>query len=234
MRIVLSAVAVLALLASNAFAQCGVERWPVKTGTDADSKLVNLNNATSTTIANLIGLSAPSTLPQNNRAQPTETTVFVVNATLTEYKLESDSDYHVVLSDSAGKTMIVEIPSPTCVDSTSPFAAAISNARSQFNAHLTATTSFKTTSIPVQVKGVGFFDFLHGQTGVAPNGIELHPVLDIVFNPSSTPTVTSLNTAGGFPDIAQNAWIEIKGANLAPASVEPNGMDWSNAPEFAS
>jgi hypothetical protein len=26
--------------------------------------------------------------------------------------------------------------------------------------------------------GVAFFDFLHGQTGVAPNGIELHPVLD--------------------------------------------------------
>ena len=27
------------------------------------------------------------------------------------------------------------------------------------------------------VTGVGFFDFIHGQTGVAPNGIELHPVL---------------------------------------------------------
>jgi hypothetical protein len=27
------------------------------------------------------------------------------------------------------------------------------------------------------ILGVGFFDFLHGQTGVAPNGIELHPVL---------------------------------------------------------
>jgi hypothetical protein len=24
---------------------------------------------------------------------------------------------------------------------------------------------------------VAFFDFLHGQTGVAPNGIELHPIL---------------------------------------------------------
>jgi len=24
---------------------------------------------------------------------------------------------------------------------------------------------------------VGFFGFLHGQTGVAPNGIELHPIL---------------------------------------------------------
>jgi Bacterial pre-peptidase C-terminal domain len=41
-------------------------------------------------------------------------------------------------------------------------------------------------SVPVRIRGVGMFDFLHGQTGVAPNGIELHPVLDIVFNPSST------------------------------------------------
>ena len=31
-----------------------------------------------------------------------------------------------------------------------------------------------------QVTGVAFFDFLHGQTGVAPNGIELHPVLDFI------------------------------------------------------
>src|SRR5229473_3696946 len=177
MRIVPSIVAVLTVLSTDAFAQCGVERWPVKTGTDADSRLVNLNSATSATIASLVMLPTPANLPQNNRVQPTETTVFVVNATLTLYKLEPDSDYHLVLSDSAGKTMIVEIPSPTCVGSTSPFAAAISNARSQFNARLTATTSFKTASTSVQVKGVGFFDFLHGQTGVAPNGIELHPVL---------------------------------------------------------
>jgi hypothetical protein len=31
----------------------------------------------------------------------------------------------------------------------------------------------------VEVTGVGFFDFMHEQRGVAPNGIELHPVLDI-------------------------------------------------------
>ena len=29
------------------------------------------------------------------------------------------------------------------------------------------------------ITGVGFFDFLHGQTGVAPNAIELHPVLAV-------------------------------------------------------
>jgi hypothetical protein len=31
------------------------------------------------------------------------------------------------------------------------------------------------------------FDFLHGQTGVAQNGIEIHPVLDIIFNPTNPP-----------------------------------------------
>lgn len=27
------------------------------------------------------------------------------------------------------------------------------------------------------ITGVAFFDFQHGQTGVAPNAIELHPIL---------------------------------------------------------
>jgi len=27
------------------------------------------------------------------------------------------------------------------------------------------------------VTGVAFFDYEHGQTGVAPNAIELHPIL---------------------------------------------------------
>jgi len=33
--------------------------------------------------------------------------------------------------------------------------------------------------IRVRVTGILFFDRLHGQIGVAPNGVELHPVLDI-------------------------------------------------------
>ena len=31
----------------------------------------------------------------------------------------------------------------------------------------------------VEVTGVGFFDRVHGETGQAPNGIELHPVLGL-------------------------------------------------------
>ena len=108
-----------------------------------------------------------------------------VNATLTKYKAEDDSDYHLVLSDAAGNTLIAEIPLPGCVGSGSPFLSKITSARAAFDAKFNPTSSFQTTSTPVQITGVGMFDFLHGQTGVAPNGIEIHPVLSIVFNPTS-------------------------------------------------
>src|SRR5437868_12910626 len=45
---------------------CGVERWSVKTGTDADVSTINLNNPVIQTISYLRGLTAPSTLPANN------------------------------------------------------------------------------------------------------------------------------------------------------------------------
>jgi hypothetical protein len=196
---------VLLVVPSALFAQCGVERWSVKTGTDADVSKVNLNSPSSTTIAALRSPAAPSPIPANNRVSPWETTEWILNATLTQYKLESDSDYHLVLQDAGGLTMIVEIPSPSCVGAGSPFLAGITNARNQFNARFTPTTSFQTANIPVQIKGVGMFDFLHGQTGVAPNGIELHPVLDIIFNPgnptpdfavSASPTSVSVAQGG--------------------------------------
>jgi hypothetical protein len=177
----------LLVVPTTLFAQCGVERWSVKTGTDADVGLVNLNSSTNTTIAALRSPAAPNPIPANNRVSPWETTEWVLNATLTLYKLESDSDYHLVLQDANGLTMIVEIPSPTCVGTGSPFLPGITNARNEFNARFTATTSFQTANIPVQIKGIGMFDFLHGQTGVAPNGIELHPVLDVIFNPGTSP-----------------------------------------------
>ena len=177
---------------------CGVERWSVKTGTDADVGLVNTSPVLQT-ISYLRSLTAPATPPANNRVQPTETTTFVIDATLVEYKLETDSDYHLVIKDAAGNTMIAEIPDPACVGAGSPFATEIQNARQEFDAKYNATTSFQTANIPVQLIGVGFFDFQHGQTGVAPNAIELHPVFDVVFNPGS-----------GTPDFALSA---------APASV---------------
>ena len=169
---------------------CGVERWSVKTGTDADAGLINLQSTTSTTIASLGALSKPSTLPADSRIQPTETTVFRLQATLVEYKLEADSDYHLVLADSTGHEMIAEIPDPACVGSGSPLAAGISKARGEFDSKYSVTGSFQTANTPVTITGVGYFDYLHGQTGVAPNGIELHAVLDVQFGSGTTGGVT--------------------------------------------
>jgi hypothetical protein len=178
---------------------CGKERWSVKTGTDSDAGSVSLGSPQSTTITQLIALTPPNPIPAANRFAPTEKTVFVVNATLTDYKLEGgpkgDSDYHLVLKDDQGHTMIAEIPFPGCVGAGSPFAAQIANARAEFDGHFTATTSFQTADVPVQVTGVGFFDFAHGQHGAAPNIIELHPVLDISFTSSGSPSDFTLSLA---------------------------------------
>jgi hypothetical protein len=125
---------------------------------------------------------APSATPANNRIAPYETTTWTINGTLTQYKLESDSDYHLVIRDESGNTIVTEIPLPGCVGSGSPFAVSIANARAKFDAMFTPDGNFQFVSVPVQITGVAMFDFPHGQTGAAPNGIELHPILDINFN----------------------------------------------------
>jgi uncharacterized protein (TIGR03437 family) len=46
--------------------------------------------------------------------------------------------------------------------------------------------------------------------------------------------ITKVDTAWGGTDIAQNTFIEVKGANLVPATTPAAGVIWSNAPDFAS
>jgi hypothetical protein len=222
---------------------CGVERWSVKTGTDADIGKVNVSSQSSNTIVTMRGWTAPSPIPANNRVSPFETTVWVFNATLTQYKLESDSDYHLILSDASGNTLIAEIPLPACVGSGSPFLSGITNARTEFNARFTPTSSFQTANIPVRIVGVGMFDFLHGQTGVAPNGIELHPVLDIIFNPTSNPdfaisaSPTSVSAARGFATTTTISTTVSNGFNSAVAlsiSGVPSGATATFSPTSIS
>jgi hypothetical protein len=156
---------------------CGIERWAVKTGTDPGAAKVD-QTPVPATVAKLVALTAPKNPAA--RVAPTEDTTYQVSATLTEFKTEADSDYHLVLSSGA-KTMIAEIPSPACVTG-GPLQPGIANARAEFDARLMSSTQrFQKVNLPATLTGVGFFDRIHRQTGVAPNGIELHPVLDIQF-----------------------------------------------------
>jgi len=116
----------------------------------------------------------------------------VSSATLTQYKVEADGDIHLVVKDAAGGTMIAEAPNPSCVGSTSPFKAKITTVRTAFQNALHPTTSWKYVHRAVRLDGIGFLDELHGQTGVAPNGIELHPLLGIAIpQPSGRTRATS-------------------------------------------
>src|SRR6266849_533128 len=122
---------------------CGYERWPVKTGTDTDAGKINLSSVIDTTIDGLSLLAAPSSLPQNDRLSPFETTVYRIHGTIIAYKMEPDSDYHLVVRGVSGLTMIVEIPDPACVaDRTGPLLAGIELARTQFDARFQPNGSF--------------------------------------------------------------------------------------------
>ena len=81
---------------------------------------------------------------------------------------EADDDFHLVLSDGV-RTMIAESPAPFCTGGVGP----TSTRRAQM---ASARADVRVCS-KARVTGVAFFDFFHGQTGVAPNAIELHPIL---------------------------------------------------------
>ena len=164
--------------AAPAAGACGTERWAVKTGTDAAAVQVDTTHVQDSTVTALGAVPRPT--DPTTRVPGVETTVYRIRATLTSYKLESDSDLHLVLSAGAGHTMIGEIPSPHC-DAGSAFATPIATARAAFDTHLREEDGFVSDGESVTLTGVGFFDFDHGQRGVAPNAIELHPVLSISF-----------------------------------------------------
>jgi hypothetical protein len=152
---------------------CGIERWSVKTLTDPGANAVKLTPIDST-VAKLIAFPAP--INPTDRVAPIETTTYRIKVTMDSFKAEADSDIHLAVHDAQGHTMIAEFPAPTC-DQGSVVAKQIKTARDAFTKFAGPPSS---SYVPVKgtatIEGIGFFDRIHGQRGVAPNGIELHPV----------------------------------------------------------
>ena len=173
-------------------------RWPVKTGADpAAAKLVG-QSPTATTIAHLVSLPVPAVLPEEARTAGTEETVWQVQATLIGYKQELDADYHLVIKDGNGNTMVAEIPNPADLTPGGFFTQQIAAARNAFDGRFGALrlealapgVEPKLTAVTesVTIIGLGFFDYKHGQDGCAPNAIELHPVISVEFQgPAQAP-----------------------------------------------
>jgi hypothetical protein len=197
---------------SLAHKSCGVERWPVKTLGDADAGKVVLTTLRPATVTEMRQLARPFANnllgPQDSRSDPVELTVYTMTVALVGAKIESDSDVHLVVADPNDHTatMIVEFPDPHCIESQdAALVARMTNARSAvlnavptlvqkiaaggaipaaaFNPQ-TQKMKLQPMSGLAQIIGVGFFDTIHGQDGVAPNGVELHPVLDFSLLPT--------------------------------------------------
>jgi hypothetical protein len=154
---------------------CGVERWAVQTLTDPDASTVRLV-ARRSTVRALNALPAP-TLPADDTTRlPVERQAYRVAATLVKYKLESDQDIHIVLAG-GGKTMIAEMPSLNC-DYGARARYAMLVARNKLETRYgRASTQWRYVNQQATLTGARFFDFPHGQSGVADNAVELHPVL---------------------------------------------------------
>lgn len=163
---------------------CGTERWAVKTLSDPGASDVAMQPE-ETTVADLVAIPAPKKSSATLRIHPIEKKTFKVHATLEGYKREGDQDFHIVISDlnDPSKTMIVEVPDQDCsgackVGQKHDFQAARDVLVSRFGEAKSSFTKIR-GNVEIVVTGVGFFDFAHGQTGLAFNCVELHPVLSI-------------------------------------------------------
>jgi hypothetical protein len=168
---------------------CGVTRWPAKT-----LSYPGASSLSTTSVATTVDALRAKTAPADpdrlaDRLAPVETTLWSVHARLLAYRVERDSDYHLVIADLvSGKTMLAEIPSPDCVQSHQDVYARERTYVETLGGHR-ASTHYRWLQDEgiappvVTVAGYGFFDHVkkHGgdDPGQAPNGIELHPILAI-------------------------------------------------------
>jgi hypothetical protein len=176
LAIIFSAVSV-----ADSASACGTERWDVKTLSDPAAPSL-LTTTVFTTVDALRAMKVPGALALHTPRFKEERQVYTVRGNVKGAKLEADSDFHVVIADTvSAKTMIVEFSDPACVANTT-WRPQIAAARKAFVGFFgtPVATKFSTLSGSVQFTGVLFFDKLHGQRGVAPNGVELHPVLHVM------------------------------------------------------
>ncbi len=204
-KFIFSSIFSLIFFLSKAQTSCGgVERWSVKVLTDAAAGTVNFTPSV-TTITNLVNIVTPppsSTMP---RYAGIEDKTYSVTCNITIKKAESDNDYHLVLSDGIN-TMIGEIPDPAC--SAAASSAHVNQyiaARNFVNANIASGNVYNVNLPPVVVYGVAFIDPPHGQTGAAPNNLEIHPILNIHFaSTSGTNELYEILKVNVFPNPAKD------------------------------
>ncbi len=159
---------------------CGVERWPVKTLSDVNASRVNLDQVQTTTIKALNGFASHCSGLPDARTYAEEFQTFEVIGRITYVKLEDDRDYHIAVADpqDGSYTIVTEVADIACEGAvSSPHRDALATARNAFVSLLGGRSPSSLVGTTVRLRGVGFFDFNHGQNGRSRNCMELHPVV---------------------------------------------------------
>jgi hypothetical protein len=170
---------------SRLFAQCGgTERWGQKVLLDTATRSINWTPDT-ITVSHFDTL---TTYPPNSnapRTAPLEFRTFAIDCHIIQQRVETDADFHLVMYDGAS-TGIAEIPDPVCpAAANSKWVNNYIEARNFATKYIGTGNNYNVNIGKVIITGVAFVDPPHGQAGVAPNNLELHPVTNLVFeNPA--------------------------------------------------
>ncbi len=173
---------------------CGVERHEVKDLLDGFVP----GAVQDSSLAQLRALPVPPDAEKGRT--PPERVVYRIQALAVADKIEADSDVHLALADPADPTatMIAEFPAASCLAGSTEapeLEAARADLVAAFGDPPTSSKYHELSPQPcVTLTGVAFYDRIHGQRGVAPNGIELHPVLAFEAGcdvPAPPPATTS-------------------------------------------
>jgi hypothetical protein len=139
-----------------------------------------------TTISALNGVGSHCSALPEARTFTEEFQTYEVIGRIVTVRAEDDHDYHVALADPSdtAATVVTELADPACQGAaSSPYRTFLVNARSSFADLLGGRSPNTLVGMLVRVRGVGFFDFDHGQTGRSRSCIELHPVISIELLP---------------------------------------------------
>lgn len=159
----------------------GEERWEQKVLIDPEAQDIH-EKPIVTTIEELQKIDTK--LPENKyqegkpRMEIEKQVYTIKNCFITDILRENDNDLHLVIEDGDKKhphTMIAEIPDVECPQAKeSEWAGNYQEVRELILDHSENYRHFMFT-----ISGVLFVDKSHGQTGRAPNGIEIHPITRI-------------------------------------------------------
>ncbi|MEP6710859.1 MAG: hypothetical protein ABJA37_00505 [Ferruginibacter sp.] len=154
----------------------GEEHWEQKVLIDPAADSINFN-IKAATIKQLLAIDTKLPVNKYKESKPRmeiEKQIYEIkHCFVTDILRENDNDLHLVIEDGAGNHMIAEVPDASCpAAQASDWSGNFEEVRADI---LTYANNYR--HYLFTITGVLFVDKSHGQTGVAPNSIELHPII---------------------------------------------------------